>query len=249
LAKYKKEKGTHMKLYLMQLARNRATGAPIPGYLVRLDDGTNVLIDTGYSREHIGTYLRSADTPVQMDEQDFVINQLARLGLIPQDIHYLICTHFDRDHAGNHDLFSSSELVVQRHHYKVARSGEIERFKTAQPQWDAPGLRYRFVEGDTELLPGISLIETSGHVPGHQAVLLRLPETGPVILAIDAIPTAGQLDPDTRPLFIYDMDEAGVRASTRKLVELARREQAALIIHGHDAQQWSQLKKLPNFYA
>ena len=43
------------------------------------------------------------------------------------------------------------------------------------------------VDGDTELLPGVTLIETSGHAPGHQSVLVRLPKTGAVLLVIDAV--------------------------------------------------------------
>ena len=237
-----------MKLYLMQLATMRQTGGPVPGYLIRMDDGTNVLIDTGIGREKIGAYRQSPDEPMQMDEEDYVVHQLARLGLAAQDIHYLVCTHFDPDHAGNHDVFTAAELVVQRRHYELARSGELERLQIARSHWDAPGLRYRLIDGDTELLPGITLIETSGHITGHQAVLVRLPQTGPVILAIDAIPKSNLLDPDTRPMTPFDLDEKGVRESTRKLVDLARREQASMIVHGHDAAQWQQLKKLPAFY-
>ncbi len=87
-------------------------------------------------------------------------------------------------------------------------------------------------------------------MPGHQAVLVRLPQTGPVLLAIDAIPRAlGDFTPETRPIGPFDLDEAGVRASTPKLVDLARRPRVALIVHGHDAEQWRGLKKLPEFYA
>jgi N-acyl homoserine lactone hydrolase len=45
------------------------------------------------------------------------------------------------------------------------------------------------------------------------------------------------------------MDEVGVRASTRKLVALARKEGVALLVHGHDNEQWQQLKLLPEYYA
>jgi N-acyl homoserine lactone hydrolase len=237
-----------MKLYLMVLATMRRNGAPVPGYLIQTDDGTNVLVDTGFGKEKIGAYRQSPDEWMQIDEENYIVNQLACLGLTPQDIHYLVCTHFDADHAGSHDVFTSAELVVQRRHYEVARSGELPRLQVARPHWDAPGLRYRLVDGDTELLPGITLIETSGHVIGHQSVLLHLPQTGAVILAIDAITSDAYLDPDTRSISPFDLDEKGVRASTRKLVDLARREQAALIVFGHDAAQWQQLKKLPEFY-
>lgn len=235
------------RLYLFQLA-TIGGGRPVPGYLIQTGDGINVLIDTGFPKSMIGETDRPGRMPVSMKESEYVVNQLAALGLKPDDIHYLIATHFDGDHAGNHELFTNAELIVQRQHYELATSG-FERFAQNREHWDAPGLRYRQVDGDTELLPGIELIESSGHVPGHQAVLVRLPETGPVLLAIDAIPTQAGLDADKRERGPFDMDMDGVRASTRKLVALAQREGATLIVHGHDAEQWKTLKKAPEYYA
>ncbi len=55
-----------------------------------------------------------------------------------------------------------------------------------RPQWDQPKARLRLVDGDTALLPGLELLETSGHVPDHQSVLVRLPKTGAILLTIDA---------------------------------------------------------------
>jgi N-acyl homoserine lactone hydrolase len=235
-----------MKLYLMRLAVfAHLGGAPVPGYLVQTDDGTNVLIDTGLPRRLIGAYRTSPEAP-RVDEEDHVVSQLARVGVTPRDVRYVVATHYDFDHAGNHDQFPDAEFVVQRAHREAAET--LDRFRELRPVWDAPGLRHRLVDGDTELLPGIELIECGGHVPGHQAVLVRLPETGPVLLAIDAIPMSTLLDPDTREITDFDSDEAGVRASTRKLVDLAARE-GALIVHGHDAAQWSTLRTLPEFYS
>ena len=76
--------------------------------------------------------------------------------------------------------------MVQREQYDVACGGH-QRFAASRPHWDLPAERYRFVDGDTTPLPGIDLIETSGHVPGHMSVLVRLPETGPVLLTADAV--------------------------------------------------------------
>jgi N-acyl homoserine lactone hydrolase len=87
-------------------------------------------------------------------------------------------------------------------------------------------------------------------VPGHQSVLVRLPETGPVLLAIDAIPRSlGEHTPETRPTSPADADEHATRVTTRKLLDLAQREGVALIIYGHDAEQWRTLKHAPDFYA
>lgn len=240
-----------MRLHILQLGlvgpndRGLAVGTPCPGYLIRMDDGTNVLVDTGLPLPEPG-----ADPPFWaswLGERDNVISRLAELGLAPRDIALLVCTHFDFDHAGRHDAFPEAELIVQRRHYAVAR--EHPRFAATRPLWDRPDRRWRFVEGDTTLFPGVELIESSGHVPSHQSVLVRLPETGPVLLAIDAIAHASHLDPETRPIQGADMDEAGVRAATRKLVGIARREAATLIVHGHDPEQWPTLRKSPDCYA
>ena len=237
---------TPQRLYLMQVADIPQMNVPIVCYLVQTGDGKNILIDTGISfgmkrPEGVPAF----PEPVLGKN---VLEQLAELGLHPEDIDILVCTHFDRDHAGHHAAFTNAELIVQREHYELARSGST-RFVPTRPQWDDPALRYRLVDGDTELLPGLELIETSGHVPGHQSVLLRLPETGLVLLTIDAVAMQRDFTPAREASFLDMMDVEQVRASTRKLLELTEREQVALTIFGHDGEQWQTLKKMPEFYS
>ena len=203
--------------------------------------GVNILIDSGLPNPE--------DLPPSLSGlimKSNVIDQLAQLGLQPRDIDFLICTHFDLDHAGHHGAFPNATRIVQRTHYAAARDGD-PRFAATRAQWDQPVGRYRLVDGDTELFPGLELIETSGHVPGHQSVLVRLPETGPVLLTIDAVPDRDSFRPDREP-GQRDVDAAQTRRSTRKLLERAESEPAALVIFGHDGAQWQTLKKLPDWY-
>ena len=226
----------------------RDNGAPYPGYLIQTGDGTNVLVDTGFpAAAYRGEASESPPWP-KLDPADWVVNRLAEIGIAPEQIDLLVCTHLDPDHAGSHDAFLGAEWVIQRANLEAARAGLAERFALTQPFWGRPEARWRVIEGDHDLLPGIQLIECGGHVPGHQAVLVRLPETGPVLLAIDAIPRRlGDLAPEDRPRGPFDLDEAAMRASTRKLVDLATRE-GAFIIHGHDPEQWRELRRSPAFY-
>src|SRR5262245_57114948 len=188
-----------MKLYLLQLALLQPMGAPVPGYVIQTDEGTNILIDTGLPYSTIANPQGPPGMHPEMHEEDYVVNRLASIGLAPRDIQFLICTHFDADHAGNHEVFAGAELIVQRSHYEAARAGH-PRFASVREHWDHPALHYRLIDGDTTLVPGVDLIETSGHVLGHQAVLVRLPETGSVLLAIDAIGDASLRDPETRSI-------------------------------------------------
>ncbi len=237
------------KLYLMQLSTSTvplATGGTMPivsgCYLIVTGEGQHILIDSGLPAD----VAVPASAPAPENEKN-VITHLAALGLHPDQIDIVICTHFDVDHAGYHDAFTRAEFIVQREHYTTARSGH-PRFAAARPHWDHPALQYRLVDGDTELLPGVTLIETSGHAPGHQSVLVRLPQTGPVLLAIDAVVMQRLFTPE-RHAWPFDDNEDQLRASTQKLLELVEREHVALVVFGHDGQQWQTLKKAPEYYA
>ncbi len=239
---------TPQRLYLMQLsttiiplAAGQTLAMSSGCYLVQISDGKNILIDSGLPAD----YTPPPGTPPARHGKN-VLEHLADLDLHPNDIDLLITTHFDVDHAGYHDAFPQAELIVQRQHYELARSGHV-RFAAARAHWDHPALRYRLIEGDTELLPGLMLIETSGHTPGHQSVLVRLPQTGQVLLAIDAVVQERLFTPDRRAWPVDDNEEQ-LRASTRKLLDLVEREQVALVIFGHDGEQWQTLKKAPAYY-
>jgi len=229
------------KLYLFRLS---TTTLPLPTgqnlemssgcYLVETIDNKRILIDTGMAADAA----RSPGPPSANEKS--VLEHLASLDLRPQDIDILICTHFDVDHAGYHDHFASAELVVQREHYTLAREGH-PRFAAARGHWDHPALRYRLVDGDVELLPGITLLATSGHAPGHQSVLIRLPKTGPVLLAIDAVVMQRAFRVD-RKAWPTDDNEQQLHASTKKLLDLVERAQVKLVVFGHDGVQWSTLR-------
>src|SRR5438309_10987255 len=238
---------TPQKLYLLQLSSTtvplgagRTMEMVTPCYLIETNDGRHILIDTGTAPDG-----RTENSSPAENEKN-VLEHLSALNLRPEDINTLICTHFDVDHAGYHDAFASAELIVQQKHYELARSGH-PRFALARAHWDHPALRYRLIDGDTELLPGLTLLETSGHTPGHQSVLVRLPQTGPVLLAIDAVVMQRLFTPD-RQAWPLDDNEEQLRASTRKLLDLVEREHVALVIFGHDGQQWQTLKKAPAYY-
>ena len=235
------------KLYLFQLSTATVplpTGQPLEMssgcYLIETADSKRILIDTGMAPD------APTSAAPRSSKETNVLEQLAALNLRPQEIDMLICTHFDVDHAGYHDHFTCAELIVQREHYTVARNGH-PRFAAARKHWDHPALRYRLVEGDVELLPGVTLLATSGHVPGHQSVLVRLPKTGPVLLAIDAVALQRAFSVDRKASPIDDNDEQ-LRASTKKLLDLVEVERIKLVVFHHDGQQWSSLRRSPESY-
>lgn len=226
------------RLYLMQVGSMPEYEIPVVCYLVQTDDGKNILIDSGLPE------IIPEDSSEFVNGQD-VIEQLARIGLKSGDIDTVISTHYDGDHAGRHGAFTKAQYIVQRVHHLDAPTNP--RYASIRAQWDQPMERIRLVDGDTKLLPGLEMIETSGHVPGHQSVLVRLPKTGAILLTVDAVPfgewfTRDKQDDGSNP------DAETIHASTIKLLDLVEREHIGLVIFGHDTEQWKTLKKAPEFY-
>jgi len=136
-----------MRLYLLQMAIAPTNGIPAVSYLIQTDDGTNILIDTGFPKN-----FEMPSMDLRLEDHEYIVEQLAALGLTPPDIRYLVCTHFDQDHAGGHDAFPDAELIVQRQHDEVARTGTHGRFERMRAYWDHPSLHYRLIDGDIVLL-------------------------------------------------------------------------------------------------
>lgn len=241
--------GTPQRLYLFRLL---TTSIPLPNgtilpmvvvcYLVQTSTGHNILIDTGIDTN------RPAPLGAQPPENvKNVLEHLTDLGLTPDNIDMVIATHFDPDHSAYHDSFPKAEFVVQKRHYTTAKEGQYPRYEATRHNWDQPALHYTMVEGDTEIIPGLTLIETSGHAPGHQSVLVTLPNTGTILLAIDAVSQRSYFKPDRTVSPVDDNAEQAI-ASTRRLIALAETEQAALVVFGHDGGQWATLTLAPEFY-
>lgn len=236
------ERATPVRLYLFAASRGTlpSPAGPIEmvagSYLVTMSDGSQVLIDSGPPNDG------AADAEVVTATQ-----QLTRLGIRPEDVAMIVTTHFDVDHSGESHAFPNAVHVVQKRHLEVAKGGD-HRFATHRVNWDVGDEKFRTVEGDVELFPGFELIATPGHVPAHQSVLLRLPNTGPVLITADAVPLASLFTPD-RPRGPMDAgEEDEVRESTRKLLRIRDQEGVKLVIHHHDGAQWRTLKLAPEYY-
>ncbi len=228
------------RLYLMQVASIVERNLPIVCYLVQFNDGLNVLIDTGLPD------IVEPPPGFPMPAMGLnVVEQLASIGVQPSDIQIVVTTHFDLDHVGWLTAFKDAEFIVQRSHYENAQQNP--RFEQSRFQWGSPELHFRLIDGDCELLPGLRVIETSGHAKGHMSVLVTLPGTGLVILAIDAVADKSVfvLDRQLRPV---DDNLDDLINSTAKIMDIAKQDGASLVIHGHDGEQWENLKKLSQYY-
>lgn len=170
-------------------------------------------------------------------EENLPAGQLAKIGLTPGDVTHVVVTHTHFDHAGGLGDFPGAVHVIQR----AERELPTPVYKGFV--WPE-GVEWQVIAGDAELAPGVELLATSGHSPGHMSVMVTLPVTGKVLIAIDAIYLPASLERDN---FKASWNEELARASGHRVAKLAEEERAWLMF-GHDPAQWAEVKKAPEYY-
>lgn len=244
-------------LYLMnggwlRLERNFLTGegageevlVPVPMALVDTGDGY-VLFDTGMNCEGIhdpeGIWGPRARTiQPELVAEDDVSVRLAALGVRREDVGLVINSHLHWDHCGGNRLFPHCPIVVQRAELRFARapSGPVQGGYMAN-HFDV-AVSYRPVDGDEEVAPGVRVLATHGHTPGHQSLSVDL-AGGRVVLCADAAYTYDTLE--RRLLSGNVWDPAQTLASIERLRGLEAR--GATVLPGHEPTLWDCLGPPP----
>ena len=140
-----------------------ATFAGFPVYVHTIEHTEGVvLVDTGM-----------IDSTPELDEEGAPVPMPEN---IPRDVVCVINTHLHFDHCGGNRRFPGVPIHVQR----LELQGPYDPL-----EWvDFPGATYVEHDGEAEVLPGIRLLPTPGHTPGHQSVLVDTPD-GLVVIGGD----------------------------------------------------------------
>jgi N-acyl homoserine lactone hydrolase len=147
---------------------------PVHGFVITHPGGA-MLVDTGVGG------------PEQVLNDWRVVNRsaadaLAELDMTPGDIGLVINTHLHFDHCGQNAVFRHAPFYVQRAELDSARreSGWLAEW------FDFMGARFELLDGDAEILPGLSVIATPGHTVGHQSVAIAAGDGSTDLLIGDA---------------------------------------------------------------
>jgi glyoxylase-like metal-dependent hydrolase (beta-lactamase superfamily II) len=204
-------------------------------YLVK-HDNDYMLWDTGHSM-----------SAPNVAPKVSIVDQLAQLNVKPDQIKYVGISHFHADHTGQVDSFPKATLLIG--------AKEWEAITAPKP---AQGVNFKpfehWIKGEGKVEPqavdkdvfgdgSVIVLRTPGHTPGHQSLLVKLAQMGPVILSGDAVHFRENYESDGVPWFNFD--RAQTVASIERIKKIAANLKATLIIQ-HDARD---IAKLPAFPA
>jgi len=136
-----------------------------------------VLVETG-----IGERLDEKTTAMRGYQGPAILPALETAGFLPESVDYVALSHLHFDHAGGllradgEKAFPHATIVAQQAEWDIAL-GDNPRLVASyvQPElelvkaWGAQGS----VDGEKELVPGVSVIPTGGHSSGHQAIVVK----------------------------------------------------------------------------
>lgn len=157
--------------------------------LIESEEGL-ILVDTGIGTgdvltpEQMGQPFRALVNP-QPKAEETAIHQIRELGLDPDDVTHIACTHLDIDHAGGLPDFPNAEVHVFRPERDAVlnptwreKTRYIDEHFAHGPKWNAHDVdgddwfgfeSCRVLGGDAEVL----LIPVTGHSRGNCAVAVR----------------------------------------------------------------------------
>ena len=206
-----------------------------------LTNGTHtVVVDLGFTEE-VGTrrgrqFLRCPG------------KGLAELGIDCASVEHVILSHFHYDHVGNYALFPNATFYVQddemqfytgRHVRQPAFRHSIEvDDMLALVRFNYEG-RVTFVDGEQEVVPGISVHKVGGHTAGMQIVTVQT-QHGRAVVASDASHYYHNFEKNVP--FTTHHDLPGMYYGFQRIRELADRSD--LILPGHDPLVLERLKSV-----
>lgn len=244
-------KGRPDRLWILDYGLFRVHAGPrdvgICGALIRTDAGEHVLVDTGFPAKYAADPeaataedgLGSFGRVLHCGPENLPEAQLALAGVTPEQIDLLVISHTHIDHIGGIADFPNAPMLISAAERALPRP---LYWSGGQPL-DWPQRDELIVDRDIALGPGLEVLMAPGHAPGQIALMLELPQTGPVLWCSDAISRPAEMGEgfDTAP------DPATALRSAQRLMALAD-ERGAFVVYGHGPAQWPTLRKAPRYY-
>jgi N-acyl homoserine lactone hydrolase len=222
---------------------------PVRSYVVVHPRGTLVW-DTGIEDViHDEPGGRLIMEPIRFKVPRTLRGQLAEIDVEPAAVTFLALSHLHIDHVGNLDLFPDATVLLQAAELEAAFGPDAEALTYIPETYAALHEdKVLALDGEHDVFGdgSVMLVPLPGHTPGHQGLLVRLDETGPVLIAGDVSYSAKDYAAGAVRSGNVDLD-----ASARSIdaVKHLERELGAAVWLHHDADGQRSIRLAPELYS
>ena len=232
--------------YNLKREEVKDTNMGVTCYLVIHPKGL-LIFDTGLNDRLVGRplYENITDGYGQI-KFNTLIGQLADIGVRPVDIDYLVLSHYHWDHIGNASEFAGAMWLVYKGDRDQMFSKEARAYAWFSQYAALEKSRTTVLKGDHDVFGDgtVVVLATPGHTEGHCSLLVRLKNTGTVVLSGDLYHYAEERGLNRMP---EEERTSGTVESRRKVEELLQRNGAKLWI-GHSMEFFRTVHKSPAWY-
>jgi len=204
-------------------------------YLIK--HGNNYMLwDTGHSM-----------TAPNVAPKISVVDQLAKLGVKPEQIQYVGISHYHGDHTGQVASFPQATLLIGQGDWNAITAPKPAAGVNAPPfaHWISGGGKVEPLPADKDVFGDgtVIILNTPGHTPGHHSLLVKLREKGNFLITGDLVHFHENYNSNGVPWF--NVSRADTLASIDRFKKLAQTFRATVIIQ-HDARDIGKLPAFPN---
>jgi 4-pyridoxolactonase len=223
-------------------------GTPVrfPVYGVYIDHPEGKFVfDTGYDLDHVNKVL-PFELPEQTPEQTLPA-QLEKCGAKPEDIDFVINSHFHFDHVGGNKYLTNATLLTSKMELRSSLVPEpFERLGYSDLTFYTRGVtKVEYLEGDTEIAKGLTLFETPGHTIAHYSLLAEPEGRRPMIFAGDAAYSHETLD--RMIIGGFHLDPVDSISALKRIKSMAKKHDAEIFV-SHEMAPWLEWKHAPESY-
>jgi glyoxylase-like metal-dependent hydrolase (beta-lactamase superfamily II) len=173
-------------------------------------------------------------------------SQLAKIGFRPADVSKLGVSHYHFDHVGQAANFPTATLLIGARDWAALHADPLPfgADRALLGPWIDGTSKVDPIDGDRDIFGDGSVVILSmpGHTPGSQALLVRLPKSGPVLLSGDVVHLEAQWQLGAVPS--WNTERADSLASMDRLRKTATTLGANIIVQ-HDPADISKLAAFP----
>lgn len=190
-------------IFVAGAAKEETIELPVHATLMRHTRG-NVLFDSGCNPDAaIDAQARwgglsKVMTPIFSPEQT-VVHQLDAIGLQPDDIDVVICSHLHPDHCGCNSYFRKATILCHEAEAAAAKAEGAENLGYLPREWDQPQ-GFQTFDADHDVFGDgrIVVMPMPGHTAGMSVARVELEKDGAFVLASDAAPSRPISTPASR---------------------------------------------------